>query len=835
MFPLTHNTHDLGLNAFKVRTGYFSTRVVVTNLVAGDLPTAINGNVALQIANAGPIVEFDSFGSYTQLLARRANGGAAAASQTKILANEAIVTLGGMAHDGAAMSPQRVAVLLRAAEDWAPGAHGTQIDFQTTTKGTASPQNRWALSDAGHFTPLAANGYDLGTDATKVRNGYYGGLVTVGVANPPPPIDTNTGLTISRNGVPRIEMNGGGSAPVLFGRRAVGSLSAPGATAANGSLLSLQAGGHDGTNWVNVARGAVNIVAAEVWTPGAQGTRIQFQTTLAGGVAALSERWTIQDDGHFYPGIHNTYDIGAEALAVRDGYFASNLKVIAAAPGLQPPPAVVPTATSAQLRVVGATGSSATLEMTAYAATPKLLGRRANTSTANPSASFSGDPLLQIEGWGYGGTGWSTGPRASITFQAASTWTDLSQSTNMNFVTTLDGTIVPTNRWQISHGGNFLPFGSNLYDVGTTGNRVRNFVGSTADLNVGLDVNSTGGTLPGKTVTTTLRLGAATSPVFEALLFGNAGANYYMGRRARGAVDNLQAILSGDNLVRLDGRGYGGSTWSGGRAVISLDAAQDWTETNQGTAITFLTTPLNGGSTVTRWTIMSTGDLVPAANNVHDIGSAAYRVREVFGVAAEFTGNIEGLRVNARSTTGGIGYAGLSTGTTAISGYVDFYAAAGPRVGYIGYADVATKLINISADTGYSYRFNTGVAIAGEIDFRVAGATADDKVEPRGRYWSRPAPSVSYPLALIHIGTLMTINAAADCVVTIPLQADVAWPNWCRIDFLWYGVGQVSFVGVAGVTIRSSGGKLKIASRYSTASLVQINPNEWLLTGDLAA
>lgn len=764
MFPLTHNTHDLGLNAFKVRTGYYSTRVVVTNLVAGDLPTAINGNVALQLANAGPIVEFDSFGSYTQLLARRANGAAAAASQTKILANEAIVTLGGMAHDGAAMSPQRVAILLRAAEDWAPGAHGSQIDFQTTTKGTVTPQNRWAFSDAGHFTPLINNVYDLGADATKVRNGYYGGLITVGVANPPPPVDANTGLTINRNGVPRIELNGGGSAPVIFGRRTPTALSAPSATVANGSLLSLQAGGHDGTNWVNVARAAINLVATETWSPTAQGAGIQFQTTLAGGVTALTERWRIQDDGRFLPGLHNAYDIGDPAARVKTLY----------------------TVTGNYSGVVTAVNFTATDTL--------------NISGFNKmqlwNSATSGNVVLDVTN--------SALFRYSITPQ------------------TIDWMVDGARKMTLDVSSNMTVYGSLITPLVAASALVR------ADTTKG----AAAAPLAADTVFYAATNNSATC--MEILAYTNAPTLY--GRRFNGTPAVPSALKNNDHLLDIAVRGFGTTVASNGaRGLLYFQATQDWTDGAQGTALTIWTTANGGIISSAKWQFTGSGPFLPMVDNTYDIGSAALRVRNLYSILGDFSGDVLGLRFQARNPAGGIGSANLMTGTATQSGYIDFFAPAGTRVGYIGFADTTLKQIPIAADIGYSYRFNTSVEVVGEIDFRVAGAAANDKVEPRGRYWARPAPGASYTLALTDIGTFQTINAAAACTVTIPLQATVAWPNWCRIDFLWYGAGQVSFVGVAGVTIRSADGNLKIAKRYSTASLVQVNPNEWILTGDLAA
>jgi hypothetical protein len=91
----------------------------------------------------------------------------------------------------------------------------------------------------------------------------------------------------------------------------------------------------------------------------------------------------------------------------------------------------------------------------------------------------------------------------------------------------------------------------------------------------------------------------------------------------------------------------------------------------------------------------------------------------------------------------------------------------------------------------------------------------------------------SYTFVLADAGNLVTLNNAAAITLTIPANASVAFPTGTRIDLLQYGAGQVT-VGGAGVTIRSSGSKLKLAGQYSGATLWKKGTNEWVLIGDIA-
>ena len=84
-------------------------------------------------------------------------------------------------------------------------------------------------------------------------------------------------------------------------------------------------------------------------------------------------------------------------------------------------------------------------------------------------------------------------------------------------------------------------------------------------------------------------------------VYGNGAAPLagFITRIARGTSASPTAIQAGDTLATLSARGYGATGFSSGsRAVMSMFSAETWTDTAQGTFITFATTPL-GSSTVT--------------------------------------------------------------------------------------------------------------------------------------------------------------------------------------------------------------------------------------------
>ena len=68
----------------------------------------------------------------------------------------------------------------------------------------------------------------------------------------------------------------------------------------------------------------------------------------------------------------------------------------------------------------------------------------------------------------------------------------------------------------------------------------------------------------------------------------------------------------------------------------------------------------------------------------------------------------------------------------------------------------------------------------------------------------------------------------------MPTNASVAFDIGDQVNLLQLGAGQVT-VGGAGVTIRSSGSKLKLTGQYSVATVVQIAADTWMAVGNLSA
>ena len=84
-------------------------------------------------------------------------------------------------------------------------------------------------------------------------------------------------------------------------------------------------------------------------------------------------------------------------------------------------------------------------------------------------------------------------------------------------------------------------------------------------------------------------------------------------------------------------------------------------------------------------------------------------------------------------------------------------------------------------------------------------------------------------------GNMVRGNNAAGNVITVPLNATVAFPIGSQVLVSQYGAGQTSFTPEGGVTINSGGAALKIAIRYGCAVLTKTGTNEWNLEGNISS
>jgi len=132
---------------------------------------------------------------------------------------------------------------------------------------------------------------------------------------------------------------------------------------------------------------------------------------------------------------------------------------------------------------------------------------------------------------------------------------------------------------------------------------------------------------------------------------------------------------------------------------------------------------------------------------------------------------------------------------------------------------------------------NSGTGSAAVLNFTI----------PRGEQGIQgiqgPAPDYSvvlnaqtgtaYTLAASDIRKLVTLNNAGAIVLTVPTDAAVTWPVGEAVSIQQTGAGQVTVAPASGVTVNTTGTKLRV--QWSAATLLKTAANTWTLIGDVTS
>lgn len=119
----------------------------------------------------------------------------------------------------------------------------------------------------------------------------------------------------------------GNVAANIAGRRANGTLASPTGVTTSDNLLVLQGGGYaTGVGFTN-AKAAIFIQASEVWTSTAQGSHIDFATTLPGTISR-SNKLRIDGYGNILVGSSSSTGTASQPLQVTGGaYFSGSVGI----------------------------------------------------------------------------------------------------------------------------------------------------------------------------------------------------------------------------------------------------------------------------------------------------------------------------------------------------------------------------------------------------------------------------------------------------------------------------------------------------------------------------
>jgi hypothetical protein len=124
-----------------------------------------------------------------------------------------------------------------------------------------------------------------------------------------------------------------------------------------------------------------------------------------------------------------------------------------------------------------------------------------------------------------------------------------------------------------------------------------------------------------------------------------------------------------------------------------------------------------------------------------------------------------------------------------------------------------------------NYLYSTGTATQGSVTNIVT--------QPIGTAIGTAATAGStYVLTTADSGRLLMCAGTASGTVQVPLNSTQPFAVGQKVDLVQMGTGLVTVTIASGGTLDSTPSAI-LRTKYSAASVVKINTNEWLLMGDL--
>jgi hypothetical protein len=143
------------------------------------------------------------------------------------------------------------------------------------------------------------------------------------------------------------------------------------------------------------------------------------------------------------------------------------------------------------------------------------------------------------------------------------------------------------------------------------------------------------------------------------------------------------------------------------------------------------------------------------------------------------------------------------------------------------------KAIRVNDDTG-TQKF--AVAFDGTLTFQ-DGSTQVTAGVYDPSFVINTQSGTTYTLVAGDAQKLVTLNNANPITLTVASNATQALPVGTQVTISQFGAGQVTVVGASSpnaVTINGTPG-LKLRTQWSSATLIQVSTDNWLLVGDLSA
>lgn len=179
----------------------------------------------------------------------------------------------------------------------------------------------------------------------------------------------------------------------------------------------------------------------------------------------------------------------------------------------------------------------------------------------------------------------------------------------------------------------------------------------------------------------------------------------------------------------------------------------------------------------------------------------------------------------------------MNANFTAVKSFVEVMTTGGNfDSGAINTEDIANSAVTAG-------KIATGAVTTAKIAASIAlttpniGAATGASLNCTNAVIDHPATNVrttNYTLVLGDDGIIIETNSTSAVIISVPLEATVAFPIGTKITIIRANSGAASVAGVAGVTVNATPG-LNLRAQWSAATLLKRAANTWILMGDLSS
>lgn len=221
---------------------------------------------------------------------------------------------------------------------------------------------------------------------------------------------------------------------------------------------------------------------------------------------------------------------------------------------------------------------------------------KARGTAALPQPLLSGDiiGLISANGWSTAGVNGGAPGTGRIQFVATENWSSTHNGTGIQFISQINATAYPTNNVVLGELN-----GDGGWTFGEPSSALQSFGPGTGMFSAALYINPNAAAINSGLTGTTFHTSQADSTANITIMDAFASNNGLIFRRGDGTGATPTALQNNDLIGSISALGMGASAFATtARANVNFNAAQNWTDSAQGTYIDLVTTA-NGGTTHT--------------------------------------------------------------------------------------------------------------------------------------------------------------------------------------------------------------------------------------------